>query len=160
MRMRDFLEAWGLSSLKIKAGFLEGEFTPRDPDRAATWDLYVELLTRTATQCLGPEVGSEQAVLDSLHDLFPLTRSTLKTHGPGAMPFAKLAIPVLNQQPRPFTTKWHALALAGRFAEPKQCAEFRKDLQTLQPHLRNYTRALAALAAVEDLTMLETENRI
>lgn len=35
MKRRDFLERWGLSSLKINLGFLEGEFAPRDPDRAA-----------------------------------------------------------------------------------------------------------------------------
>ena len=49
MKRRDFLEKWGLSSLKIKLGFLEGEFAPRDPDRAAAWELYIELLTRIAT---------------------------------------------------------------------------------------------------------------
>ena len=28
MKRRDFLEKWGLSSLKINLGFLEGEFKP------------------------------------------------------------------------------------------------------------------------------------
>jgi hypothetical protein len=35
MNRRDFLQQWGLSSLKINFGFLEGEFAPQDPDRAA-----------------------------------------------------------------------------------------------------------------------------
>lgn len=35
MKLRDFLEQWGLSNLKIKLGFLEGEFAPKDPDRLA-----------------------------------------------------------------------------------------------------------------------------
>jgi hypothetical protein len=38
MKLRDFLADWGLTSLKLKIGFLEGEFTPSDPDRAAAWD--------------------------------------------------------------------------------------------------------------------------
>jgi hypothetical protein len=59
MKMRDFLEEWGLSSLKIKAGFLEGEFAPRDPDRDAAWELYIELLTRVTTQYLSPEDGDD-----------------------------------------------------------------------------------------------------
>jgi len=37
MKRRDFLGKWGLSGLKIKAGFLEGEFAPNDPDREAAW---------------------------------------------------------------------------------------------------------------------------
>jgi hypothetical protein len=37
MKLRDFLEQWGLSNLKIKLGFLEGEFAPKDPDRLAAW---------------------------------------------------------------------------------------------------------------------------
>jgi hypothetical protein len=45
MKRRDFIEKWGLSSLKLRLGSLEGEFDPRDPDRAAAWELYVELLT-------------------------------------------------------------------------------------------------------------------
>src|SRR5437773_2480663 len=43
MKRRDFLRKWGLSGLKIKAGFLEGEFVPNDPDREAAWELYIEL---------------------------------------------------------------------------------------------------------------------
>src|SRR5258707_5337195 len=121
MKRRDFLEKWGLSSLKIKLGFVEGEFIPRDPDRAAAWDLYVELLTRTATQYLLPETGSEKATLDSLHDLFPLTRSILKAHGSGSAQFAKIAIPVLNQILRPFTAKWHRLSLTDAFLSPDNC---------------------------------------
>jgi hypothetical protein len=54
MKRRDFLEKWGLSSLKINLGFLAGEFAPRDPDRAAAWELYIKLLTRVTTQTLAP----------------------------------------------------------------------------------------------------------
>jgi hypothetical protein len=155
MKMRDFLEQWGLSGLKIKLGFLEGEFAPRDPDRAAAWDLYVELLTRITTQYLAPEHGDEQSALDSVHDIFPLTREILKRHGSGSGEFAKLAIPVLNQIVRPFAAKWHRRMLAGAFADPERCREFRGELSTVQPRLRDYTRALAAMAEVEDLTGLE-----
>lgn len=59
MKRRDFLAEWGLSSLKIKLGFLEGEFAPQDADRSAAWELYVELLTRVTTQALKPEDGDE-----------------------------------------------------------------------------------------------------
>jgi hypothetical protein len=155
MKRRDFLEKWGLAGLKINLGFLEGEFVPQDPDRAAAWDLYVELLTRVATQPLAVEEGDEQAALDSVYALFPLTRGILRQRGPGAGEFAKLAIPVLNQVVRPFTAKWHRLSLAGAFKDDTRWAECRQELGVLQTRLHNYTRALADMAAVEDLTALE-----
>ena len=125
MKLRDFLEQWGLSKLKIKLAFLEGEFRPNDPDRYAAWELYVELLTRITTQYLAPEDGDEQTALDSVHALFPLTREILRKYGSGADEFAKLAIPVLNQVIRPFTAKWHRLSLAKAFEDPDHCREFR-----------------------------------
>lgn len=50
MKRRDFLQKWGLSSLKIKLGFLEGEFAPQDPDRAAAWELSSISPRETATK--------------------------------------------------------------------------------------------------------------
>jgi hypothetical protein len=155
MKRRDFLEKWGLSSLKIKLGFLEGEFRPQDRDRAAAWELYVELLTRITTQYLPPEDGDEEAALESVYVIFPLTREILRRHGSGDGEFAKLAIPVLNQIIRPFTAKWHRRSLAGAFQNSERCREFRDELAALQPLLRDYTRALADMAEVEDLTTLE-----
>ena len=155
MKRRDFLEKWGLASLKINLGFLEGEFKPSDPDRAAAWELYIELLTRVTTQSLSPEDGDEKTALDSVYAIFPLTREILRRHGSGSGEFAKLAIPVLNQIIRPFTAKWHRRSVAGAFKEMNGCNEFRGELEVLQVKLRHYTQALAAMAEVEDLTTLE-----
>jgi hypothetical protein len=157
MKRRDFLEKWGLSSLKLSFGFLDAEFSPSDPDRAAAWDLYIELLTRIATQSLRPEDGDEQAALDSIYAIFNETRGVLRSHGSGCGEFAKLAIPVLNQIIRPFTAKWHRLSLAGAFQNADRCKEFRKELAALQLRLRGYTKALAAMAEVEDLTEIEKD---
>lgn len=157
MKRRDFLEKWGLSKLKINAKFLEAEFDPRDPDREAAWELYVELLTRVTTQYLPPDDGDEKAALDSIYAIFPLTREILRRRGSGCGEFAKLAIPVLNQVIRPFTAKWHRLSLAGAFNDKAKCNQFRDELAALQPYLRLYTTALAAMAAVEDLTWLEQQ---
>ena len=155
MKRRDFLEKWGLSKLKLNVKFLEAEFNPRDPDREAAWELYVELLTRVTTQYLPPEHGHEKAALESVYAIFPLTREILRRRGSGCGEFAKLAIPVLNQVIRPFTAKWHRLSLADAFKDKVKCDEFRDELAALQPYLRAYTTALAAMASVEDLTALE-----
>lgn len=155
MKRRDFLEKWGLANLKINVGFLEGEFAPRDTDREAAWELYIELLTRVTTQNLSPDHGDEKTALDSVYAIFPLTREILRRRGSGCGEFAKVAIPVLNQLIRPFTTKWHRLSIGGEFKEKSKCDEFRNDLAALQPYLRAYTKSLADMAQVEDLTMLE-----
>ena len=83
MKRRDFLEKWGLSGLKINLKFLEAEFAPRDPDRAAAWELYIELLTRITTQYLAPEDGDEKTALDSVYALFKETRVILRGDGSG-----------------------------------------------------------------------------
>jgi hypothetical protein len=155
MKRRDFLKKWGLSSLKINVGFLESEFAPSDPDREAAWELYIELLTRVATQHLSPDEGDEKAALDSIYVIFPLTREILRRHGSDCGEFTKLAVPVLNQIIRPFTAKWHRLSMAGAFKDNSHCKQFRSDLAALQKQLQAYTRALAAIADVEDLTKLE-----
>ncbi len=127
---------------------------PRDEDKNASWDLYVELITRVATQRLGPEEGDEAAALKSIHDLFSLTRSTIKQNGRHCINFTRIAVVVLNQKVRPFTAKWHPRAAAALLNAEERNA-FRAELQDLQTDLRNYTRLLADMAAVEDLTDLE-----
>jgi hypothetical protein len=121
MKIKDLFENWNLTGLKIKASFLEMEWKPSDPDKAAAWDLYVELVTRITTQPLADEDGVEQTALTSIHDLFDLTRQTLKTHGYACAQFAKIAIIVLNQVVRPFTAKWHRKCQDGAFASPDEC---------------------------------------
>lgn len=158
MKIKDLFENWNLTGLKIKASFLEMEWKPSDPDKVAAWDLYVELVTRITTQPLPDEDGVEQTALASIHDLFDLTRQTLKDHGRSCIQFAKIAIVVLNQVVRPFTAKWHRKSQDGAFASPDECQQFRQELQVLQTQLRNYTRLLAELAGVEDLTEIEAED--
>ena len=116
----------------------------------------MELLTRITTQDLLPEEGDEKASLDSVYAIFPLTREILRRQGSGCGEFAKLAIPVLNQIVRPFTARWHRLSLRDGALDEIYKDEFRTELGVLQARLRDYTRALAAMANVEDLTTLET----
>lgn len=59
-----------MTGLKINAGFLNMEWPPKDRDRDAAWDLYVELLTRITTQNLQPDHGDEKTALDRVYALF------------------------------------------------------------------------------------------
>ena len=155
MRLLSLFERYNLASVKLNLRFAEATFTPTDADAHAAWDLYVEMLTRVVTQPLPLDRGDEKAALDSVHSLFPTTRAILRDYGRQAIGFAKIAIPVLNQVVRPFTARWHREALAGAFENPTKRQKFRDELGILQANLQDYTRLLAEIADVEDLTDLE-----
>ena len=155
MKMEKWLEKWDMTSLKVNLKFLEMNWEPSTADQDAAWELYVEMLTRVATQHLQPDHGDEQTALESIHRLFDITRSILRTRGRECVNFSKVAVIVLNQIVRPFTAKWHKEILAGAFENNTKCEDFRKELASLQTELRKYTIALADIAGVEDLTELE-----
>ena len=155
MQLSNWLEKWEMTSLKITPPFLQMEWTAREADRNAAWALYIELLTRITTQPLPVEHGDEKTALDSVYSLFAITTEIIREQGPECINFTKIAIVVLNQVIRPFTVKWHRKSLAGDFEHKSERLAFREELAALQVELRKYSRMLADIAAVEDLTDLE-----
>ena len=153
--MRKFFDNYGLENIKLNVGFIAAEVRITDVARNAAWELYVEMLTRIVTQPLPSEDGDDQTALDSVYSLFPTTREILRRYGPKAVEFSKIAVPVLNQQVRPFTAKWHRLSRQGAFKDDTRRQEFRAELRDLQAKLRGYNRMLADVASVEDMTDLE-----
>ena len=156
-KIKTLLDKWGFSNLKLNVGFLEAEFTPNDVDKAAAWDLYVELLTRITTQQLNFDHGDEKTALDSIYSIFSITRNILKHHGRNCINFTKISIVVLNQIIRPFTAKWHKISVEQGFRDHDICNKFRNELSQLQIQLKKYNKALADIADVENLTELEKE---
>ena len=156
MNVKDLLGKYHLSKVSIDVGVASVEFASSgsgiDANRAAAWDLHVELSTRITTQPLPAGVGDEQPALDSVYSLFGTTRSILRDRGPACYKFSQVAIPVLNQVVRPFTAKWHTASLAGEFQNAERCLEFRSDLAELQKDLLHYSKLLAEIAGVEDLS--------
>ena len=134
------------------------ELTDRNKD--AAWAMYVEMLTRVTTQPLPDEYGDEQTALSNVYSLFTTTRDILREYGRESPEFSKLAVVILNQKIRPFTTKWHRSNLERVFENAAACDEFRKDLAALQVILRGYMQALAHLAGVEDITDMSGEANI
>ena len=155
MKWKKWLENWDMTSLKISAGFLEMEFSPSEPDKNAAWDLYIELLTRITTQKLEPGHGDEKTALNSIFSLFGTTREIIKSNGKDCIEFTKIAVVILNQKVRPFTAKWHKAFVNDGFTDQALCEEFRTELEELQNILKIYTKMLADMAGVEDLTELE-----
>ncbi len=152
MKLKKLLSQFRLEGVRLNVKFATFDVDLTDHDKNAAWDLYVEMLTRIATQPLPTIHGSEDQALASVYSLFPTTREILRRRGPSTIEFSKIAIPVLNQVVRPFTAKWHRESLVGAFDDPARCIEFRQELASLQVHLRNYNRLLASIADVEDLT--------
>jgi hypothetical protein len=155
MKWQEWLEKWSMTSLKIKTPFLESEWSPKDKDKDASWELYIELLTRIATQPLPQDHGDEKTALESVHKLFGLTREIIKKHGRECIEFTKIAIVILNQKIRPFTAKWHKVMIENGFEKEEVRTKFREELKELQDVLKIYTKMLSDMAGVEDLTELE-----
>jgi len=154
MKFRDLFEQWNLTGLKINAHFLEMEWAPKDSDKDAAWEIYVELMTRVTTQALPEGKGTEVAALASVHSLFSTTRNVLKSHGRDCVDFSKVAVVILNQVVRPFTSKWHKPIASGKMTK-SQRKEFRAELTKLQKRLVSYTHLVAQIAGVEDITDIE-----
>lgn len=155
MKWINWLEKWNMTSVKIKTPFLEMDWKPTEPDQDAAWELYIELLTRITTQPLNVEHGNEKTALDSVFALFGITRSIIKSHGRQCIEFTKIAVVVLNQIIRPFTAKWHKISLVKGFDDNSISMNFRAELSELQNILHIYSKMLADMAGVEDLTELE-----
>jgi hypothetical protein len=152
MKIKKLFENWDMTGLRINLGFLESEWAPQVKDSEAAWEMYVELLTRIATQPLPDDSGLEKSALNSVYSLFGITRGILRKYGKDSIGFAKIAIIILNQVVRPFTARWHKLSEEGSFDDPKQRALFRGELKQLQKKLRNYMGMLAEIAGVEEVS--------
>jgi len=155
MKWGKWLEQWDMTTLKVKTPFLDMEWKPQDEDRSAAWELYVELLTRITTQPLSDVHGDEKNALSGVHSIFSTTRDVIKRNGRHCIEFTKIAVIILNQKIRPFTAKWHRLSSEGAFNDERMCKQFRDELIELQVVLIVYSKMLADMAGVEDLTELE-----
>lgn len=132
-------------SVNLPFGLGGVEIEVSDAERRAAWNLYVEYSTRVATQALTPGSGDPAAALASLHSLFDTTREVLREAGPeagkGPDSVGAVAIKVLNEGLRPFTTKWHGAAASSR-------ADFDAELAGVQQELDSYVGELGKLAGV------------
>jgi signal transduction histidine kinase len=160
MQVKKLFEQWDIKAIKLKTPFMEMEWQAKDEDRDAAWELYVEMLTRVITQPLAAKRGVEKTALESVYQLFPLTREILKKNGRHCANFTKIAVVVLNQIVRPFTTKWHLIFEVNELLSAELAEEFRTELTYLQIELRKYAQMLASIADVEDLTEVASTPQI
>ena len=146
-------EAWGIFDLSEQNShhFKQLKWNPGFRDRLAAWELYTELRTRITTQPLPYRSGDEATALDSVYQLFGMTREIIKTQS-RCTHFAGLTVYVLNKHVRPFTAKWHKKSVDGRLSGLDDKYEFRQELEKVQKELREFTTLLGILAGDFDET--------
>jgi len=81
----------------------DGTHSPSDRD--AAWSMYVELDTRIATKEFTH--GDIESALSSLASIFSMHREISKQHGHRCRRYYELTSKILNEQLRPFTSKYH-----------------------------------------------------
>ncbi|MEQ9411261.1 MAG: patatin-like phospholipase family protein [Fuerstiella sp.] len=136
----------------------EGDaWQPSPEDKAAAWELYVELRTRISSQPLHFLSGDEVTALDSLYSLFKTIRDLQKKQGPDAFHTACFTNIVLNSVIRPVTARWHKLKLEGKLAQEDLRREFRRDLQGVQEHIRKFQKLLLKIARGTDVDTAASE---
>ncbi len=158
-------------SLKLPAVAIEGLWEPDERERDASWELYVELITRVAAVELQSDEGLLREALLSLHSLFGITRDILKRYGPdlarpkasGDLSLGHIAVAVLNGALRPFLARWHPVLSAyeeknvsglARWEHEKHwehSASFRAALAATRNALADYADLLARAADVPSL---------
>jgi hypothetical protein len=122
------------------------------------WIFYIELTTRIATVEMEADAGSDREALNSLYQLFTITRGVLREAGPGAgigdKSVGGVAIEILNRGLRPFLSKWHPMLQAHEAQRPpnmgmadweRQWSEhlrFREALAEMQLGMRVYADQL------------------
>lgn len=143
--------------------FSDLTFVVDDDARLVAWRLYVEVSTRISTQPLASDEGLLREALNSLYSLFTTTRKLLKASRPtareakGEQSVEHFAISMLNNELRPFLSKWHPRL--ERFEDanpdsPEAAWEFndqcRTELARVSANTLQYAFAFARLAGVRN----------
>lgn len=141
--------------------FAEIKFAVNSEYRRVAWKLFVETLTRISTQPLEVQAGSIREAIASLYTLFGETRDLLKDMHPSKpttdVTVEVFAVQMLNQEVRPFLSKWHVRLEAFQSSHPQSResewpdnADCRKELEHLRNRLISYTKAFGQLAGLKN----------
>ncbi|MED7925967.1 hypothetical protein SMD20_17060 [Nonomuraea sp. LP-02] len=137
-------------------------FVVNNESRDVAWKLFVETTTRVSTQPLDDDEGLTREALSSLYGLFATVRDTLKASrpsvpAPGGRTVEQLAITMLNQELRPFLSKWHPRLREYEQAHPDapesawpDNGACRAELRQVQRRIQDYAMGFGELAGVSD----------
>jgi hypothetical protein len=140
--------------------FSELHFAVTRDSQQVAWKLFVESVTRISTQPLESGGGMLREALTSIYSLFGITREVLKQAQPSAKAgrdptVEHLAIAMLNNELRPFLSRWHPALRRWETQHPDEpdsawpeAAECRAQLTTMQQHLEQYVLGFGRLAGL------------
>ncbi len=123
-----------------------------ETETSVGWHIYVELVSRIATQPLSDQTGDIREALTSLYRLFDIIRTELKRLSPTARSSAQMdegktvagiALAILNERLRPFLAKWHP-ALSKWERRENKAEDVWSDEQTCRKELEEIRLAIAA----------------
>lgn len=155
-------------------GGIEGNWEFDDNQKAASWEMYVELVTRISVVKLEYDEGLLREALTSLHTLFSTTRNILRNYGPDVakpkgkdnLSFGYIAVAILNTCIRPVLSKWHPLLLDYESKRGNSSPlehegnwdkhdELREELEKVRKKLIEYANLLSKVAGVPSLIIEE-----
>ena len=165
-----------LASVKVSLklpyiGGIEGTWEPDEREQNASWEMYVELVTRISVAELKPDEGLLREALSSLYTLFNTTRDILRRYGPSVaqpkgadrLSFGYLAVAILNAVLRPTLAKWDPLLLDYESSRNSSVSpltherqwgraeELRRDLNDVRSTMIEFANYLAQVADVPSL---------
>jgi hypothetical protein len=171
MRFRS--EDWRVTEIEIETLGQKWKLANSGTQKRVAWSIFVEIVTRIATQSMSDTDGDNGIALKSLYDLFQYTRKSIAEIKPASMlPSRKksfdtvetYALAMLNQDLRPFLSKWHPIWDAWRKANPDADSfswdrhmAFRNDLKFLQNQIRGRAEGLGKIAGVSEISRFMNE---
>lgn len=106
---------------------------PSDAERLAAWRIFIELVSRIATQPLAEGTGLLSEALTSLNQLFDFVRAELKQFPLSSArglcaassqdSVTAISLRILNDSLRPFLAKWHARLINWQNQNPSKSDE-------------------------------------
>jgi hypothetical protein len=154
--LRHKIDDWRLEEVEIQGL----KFTSAGAQRRVAWRLFVEMATRIATQPMRDEDGNDGIALESLRKLFDLTRTAVSemqlTPSTSGDTIETYALDMLNNDLRPFLSKWHPLwddfVKIGKVDSQiwPEHKRFRDELRYLQGKIESRARGLATIAGVKN----------
>ena len=136
------------------------KFVVNNEHKRVAWILFVETASRIATQPMAPTDGILREALSSLHGLFETCREALKTMDPnqsGSRASVEFfALTMLNNELRPFLSKWHPILTAFESQELDKsendwprAQECRAELESLRSRILEYSHGFGHLAGIK-----------
>ena len=130
-------------------------------DKRGSWSIYVELNTKITTQSINqsyfgnPVVGDSKSALDSIYSIFKTTREIVTIYGDDGKQLAGLAFKMLNEELRPFATKWHVIFTEVNPIDINKYygVEFQENLKRLQSDLSPYVDKFLEMSNTDDLLL-------